>query len=110
MANNTDSDRINLETLKLLVSVAWADHEIAHEESEHIFALVAQLGLGDEDANFLRRTLRDEGRLPAPDLTLLREHRDTVLAGVDALIAVDRKIVPDELAARSAIERLLDRG
>lgn len=100
--------RVGIETLKLLVEVAWADREIAEAETDYLLAMAEQAGASDAERTELRRELRDQGRLPAPDISLLREYRDQVLREVDQLIAVDHRIVDDELAARAAVRRLLD--
>jgi hypothetical protein len=106
----TPADRIRLEALKLLVEVAWADHEIADGEADYLLGLASQANASDVELDELRRSLADEQRLTAPDLALLRANKDDVLRAVDQLIAVDDRIVQDEVAARDAVRRLLDRA
>lgn len=102
------ASRIRLETLKLLVAVAWADHTIADAEVDYLLGLARQASASDAELEFLRQGLADDGRLPAPDFAILRAHRADVLRAVDELIAIDDRIVADETAARAAIVRLLD--
>jgi DnaK suppressor protein len=100
-------DRVHVETLRLLVAMAWADREVVQEEIDQILALGTQVGLSDADRDALVRDLSDAGRLPAPDLALLRAHAPEVLSAVDAILAADHRIVPDEVAARRAVRALL---
>jgi hypothetical protein len=106
----TRADRIRIEALKLLVEVAWADHEIADAEADYLIGLAVQANASDAELDELRRSLADERRLTAPDLAVLRAHRDDVLRAIDDLIAIDDRIVRDEVAARAAIRALLDRA
>jgi len=99
---------VALETLKLLVSVAWADHEITPEESEYLCFLVEQMGPTEAEMELLQGLLCDEGRLPAADLSLLRDHREHVLQSVDHLIGADQRLTTDEAAVRKAIELILE--
>ena len=99
--------QIGLETLKLLVQVAWADHEVAEEESAYILSLARQLDANSDELQSLERALADEGRLPAPNLTMLRGHYNDVMSSIDQLIHIDHKIVNDERAVRDAVAHLL---
>lgn len=103
-----DGDRLTIETLKLLVQVAWADHEIATEEYDYIMTLVQQTNATPEVVETLRRALVDEGRVPAPDFGLLRQHPDRVMNAVRDMIAIDNKIVEEEEAIAAQIEALLE--
>lgn len=99
--------QIDLETLKLLVQVAWADHEVADEEKEHILTLARQMEAKEEEVESLRAALSDEGRLPAPNLEMLRGHYDQVMKSIDQLIHIDKHIVDDERAVRDAVAEML---
>jgi hypothetical protein len=107
MTTVTPDERLAVETLKLLVEVAWADREIAPEEAVYLESLAEQAAVPDGELAALRAALRDQGRMPAPDMALLHQHRDAVLRAVDDLIRIDARIVADELAVRRAIESLL---
>jgi hypothetical protein len=98
---------VGIETLKLLVQVAWADHEVTDSEIEHVLSMAAQVGASEADTAMLRKSLADDCALPAPNLGLLREHREDVLKAVDVLIGIDDQIVDDERAAREQIAALL---
>lgn len=102
------TDPVALETLKLLVQVAWADRDVEPEEVDVIIDLARQAGVDDRDVEELRRGLSDSGRLQAPDLALLRQHRRMVLDLVDVTIGADHRIAEGEPEARDAIIRLLE--
>ena len=102
-----DADRLTIETLKLLVQVAWADHEIAKEEYDYIMTLAEQSSAAPEVIESLRRALVDEGRIPAPDFGLLRKYPDEVMRAVKDMIAIDNQIVEEEEAIAEQIEELL---
>ena len=99
--------QIDLETLKLLVHVAWADRRVAPEEMDYILSLARQMEAKDEEIEFLRLALEDEGRLPAPNMGLLRGQYDQVMQSIDQLIHADKHIVDDERAVRAAVAHLL---
>lgn len=99
---------LELETLKLLISVAWADHEVSNEEAEYVLFLAQQNGVNASRLESLHCALANERRLPGVNLPLLRQHRTDVLRAVDQLIRVDERIVDDEIAVRRAIECLLE--
>ncbi len=107
MLGDMASNRVALETVKLLIQVAWADREITIEEVEYVLALAQRAATTAAELEELRRDLATPLRLPAPDLALLRQHRDQVLAAVDQLIGIDNRIVSDERAARDAIAQML---
>ncbi len=102
-----DQRRLGLETLKLLIEVAWADREVAEEEAQYVMTLAQQVGADEGDVRELERCLRDDKRLPAPSFPLLRQAPDEVLRQIDSLIAVDDRIVKDEALVRREIERML---
>jgi hypothetical protein len=99
--------QIDLETLKLLVQVAWADHEVASEEADHILSLARQMEVHEDELKSLEQALSDEGTLPAPNLGMLRGHYDQVMKSMDQLITIDNRIVDDERAVRDAVALML---
>ncbi len=99
--------QISVETLKLLVAAAWADHEIAPEEVDYILMLARQTDVSDDVIEMLRRSFEDSGSLPAPDFALLRKHKQLAISAVKQLIAIDNRIVEDEIAMLEAVEKLL---
>lgn len=98
---------IAIETLKLLVQVAWADREVDQKEADSIFSIAQEIGLGEAGNRTLRAALREAGTLQEPDLRKLRENRVDVLRAVDLLIAADGVVLADERAARDAISDML---
>lgn len=99
--------QIDLETLKLLIQVAWADHEVAAQEADYILFLAKQMQARDDEIKSLRQALSDEGRLPAPNLDMLRGHYVHVMRSIDQLISIDNQIVDDERAVRDAVAHIL---
>ena len=93
--------RLGIEILKLLVQVAWADHEVSPEEIETVLSLAETVKASQEEVDYLRKCLSEETRLPAPDFALLREHSDAVLAAVDQMIAADSEVCADEMEVRA---------
>ena len=102
-----EADRLNIETLKLLIQVAWADHEVEQREIDYIMTMAQQWGVSAEVTESLQRALRDEGRLPAPDIGFLRKYPDRVMQAVNDMIAIDDEIVEDEEAMAAQIRELL---
>ena len=95
--------QIQIETLKLLVQIAWANKHLSSKEANYILDLARQVEAKDEELHYLRNTLADAGHLPAPNLELLRGHYADVMQSIDQLIHIDNLIVDDERAVRDAI-------
>jgi hypothetical protein len=98
---------LKLETVKLLVQVAWADHEITDEEINFILDFAGKADLDGQDVAAISEALHDRAKLPVPDLGLLRAHADSVLETVSNLIMIDNEIVKDEMATMKEIRALL---
>jgi tellurite resistance protein len=94
-----------LELLKLLLQVMWANHEADFQELKHLLALGDKWGIPDAEVKALARRVENGEPLPAPDLGLLREHRDETLraaravAAADGVIDLDEQILMDEIVA-----------
>jgi len=101
------ADPVTLETLKLLVQVAWSDHVVVPAEVDYVISLAQNAGVSAMEIAHLRECLRDDCALLAPDMDLLRSHRDDVLRVCSELIAIDDEIVDDEVATLAAIEDML---
>ena len=99
---------IDLEILKLLLQVAWADHEVSADEIEHILGLAAEADMDTETVALLASCLRGETQLPAPDIGLLRAHKERALIAAHKLIVSDEAVGDDEKAAFVEIKALLD--
>jgi len=96
-----------LEVLKLLLQVAWADHEIQDGEAQTIRDFARRYHLSDDELATLERYLTGAERLPAPDLGVLRERRDDVLVAVKTLLLSDLQVVAEEREILAEIEQLL---
>lgn len=103
-----DQKRITVETIRLLLHVAWSDDDIAPEEYDYIFRMARNAGLSDKDIMALDAAMRDRSRLYEPNIEILKPHREEVLAHVQALISVDDQIVQAETDILIKIATLLN--
>jgi tellurite resistance protein len=98
---------VNVETLKLILQVAWADDTLDPREREAVAQLGPQWGVPDETMALLLKHL-DMGRpLPQPNLKLLRQHRDVVLAAAEWFVGVDGVIEESEKDFLATVSELL---
>lgn len=102
-----DSAKLTIETLRLLLYVAWSDDDIAPEEYDYIFRMARNAALSAEDVLSLDAALRDRSRLAEPDMEVLKPFRHEVLAHVQALISSDDRIAPGETDILHKIASLL---
>jgi uncharacterized tellurite resistance protein B-like protein len=86
------------EVVKLLLQVAWADHELAGEEAQALREFAVQSNVSEADRATLEACLTGGERLPVPNLGLLREQRVEVLRAVRQLLKADARIHEDETA------------
>lgn len=97
--------RTELETLKLLLQIAWADHQIDAPEADRIVARARALGFLEVELETFASYLTGEAPLPPPDLGLLRLHREQTLDTVHAflreggVVCADEQQLLDEVAA-----------
>ena len=103
-----DDLKITIETIRLLLHVAWSDNDIAPEEYDYIFRMARNAGLTDEEIMAFDAAMRDRTRLYEPNIEILRPHRDEVLAHVQALISADDKIEQAETEILIKIASLLN--
>jgi uncharacterized tellurite resistance protein B-like protein len=103
-----DSKRITVETIRLLLHVAWSDDDIAPEEYDYIFRMARNAGLSDKDIMALDAAMRDRSRLYEPNIEILKPHKDAVLAHVQALISADDVIDQKETDILVKIATLLN--
>lgn len=80
---------VNVETLKLLLQVAWADDTLDPKEREAMVKLGPAWGVPEEMMTMLIKHLDLGKPLPQPNLKLLRQHRDVVLAAAEWFVGVD---------------------
>lgn len=102
-----DSARLTVETIRLLLYVAWSDDDIAPEEYDYIFRMARNADLSDKDVLSLDGALRDRSKLSEPNIEVLKPFRAEVLAHVQALIAADDKIEQAETDILVKIASLL---
>jgi uncharacterized tellurite resistance protein B-like protein len=103
-----DDKRITVETIRLLLHVAWSDDDIAPEEYDYIFRMARNAGLTDKDILALDAAMRDRTRLYEPNIEILKPHREEVLAHVQALISADDHIAQAETEILIKIASLLN--
>ena len=96
-----------LEVIKLLLQVAWADGEVAAEESEALVKYGEGVGLPEAHISELRTYLSGEAPLPPPNLGLLKNRRAEVLRVVAELLHSDLKVEAEEQEILEQIEMLL---
>jgi len=97
-----------IEILRLLIQVAWVDHEIADNERQHIMSVAKSADLGEKQLAELGAALNGDGQLPAPDLGYLREHKTEALQAAAELISLDRQTSVEEHEALRQIRDLLN--
>ncbi len=96
-----------VELVKLLLAVAWADHRIVRTEADMVRDVARTLGLTASELAEVERWLGNEASLPAADLELLKPHKHAVLAAAHTLVMADDRIAPEEAALLHEIERAL---
>jgi uncharacterized tellurite resistance protein B-like protein len=95
------------ELVKLLVQVAWADHDVAPAEAEALLAFARRSGLGDDELASLSAMLRGKAPLVPPNLGLLKSRRTDVLRAAKELLLSDLELAEEEEAVLSQIAALL---
>ena len=93
--------------VKLLVQVAWADHDVAATETEALVAFARRNGLDDAEVGELRRMLTGAVPLLPPNLGLLKSRRTEVLRAVKDLLLSDLELAEEEEAIVGQIAALL---
>jgi hypothetical protein len=88
--------RTGLETLKLLLQIAWADHQIEELEAQRILERARALGFIEVELETFESYLTGEAPLPPPDLGLLRLHREQTLETVREFLREGGVVCADE--------------
>lgn len=88
------------------MQLAWADHEVSENETEYILALAKNFNAKDEELEEIKAALSG-GKLPMPNLGVLRGHHDKVMRTIDEIIAIDNRIVEDEEELREMVAQML---
>lgn len=92
----TDEDRFNIEVLKLLLQVAWADGEVEEREAMMILGLGRSWSVPESELTTLREKLDKGDPLPQPDMALLKSRADDAIEAVRAMVFADGKLKRDE--------------
>ncbi|MCY1082928.1 tellurite resistance TerB family protein [Archangium lansingense] len=106
MTTPTD-DRFYIELLKLLLHVAWSDDELKSSEAQALIGAAQRWKVPLPELQRLERCLETGEPLPAPNLGLLRQRADEVLATVRTLIASDSEVHFSEEEMLAQIRELL---
>ena len=104
------NDHFYIELLKLLLHVAWADDEISPQEIRTLVHAARRWKVPLEELERLELVVEQGAPMPAPNLGLLREHPDEVLATVHNLIHSDEQVHLAEEETLAQIRELLGLG
>ncbi|MFL5319419.1 MAG: TerB family tellurite resistance protein [Myxococcaceae bacterium] len=96
MSALTAEDRFNIEVIKLLLQVAWADGEVDEREALMILGVGRSWNVPELELKELRERLEKGNPLPQPDMALLKTRSDEVLEAVRAMVFADGKLKRDE--------------
>lgn len=105
MALSTE-DRFNIEVIKLLLQLAWADRELSQTERMLIMGLGRSWSVPEGELHTLLDLLKAGGAMPEPDLEVLRTRPDDVLEAARALCLSDGQLAQDE---KALLERITAR-
>lgn len=95
------------ELVKLLVQVAWADHDVAEAEIQLLMGYAQRQGLPGEEQQQLHAMLSGKAPLSPPNLGLLKTRRTEVLRAVKDLLLSDEKLAAEEEDVLGQIAALL---
>lgn len=98
---------VNVETLKLLLQVAWADDTLDPKEREAVVKVGAKWAVPEETMAVLLKHLDLGKPLPQPNMGLLRQHRELVLTAAEWFIGVDGVIEESEKEFLVTVSELL---
>ncbi len=95
------------ELLKLLLQVAWADDDVAPEESNALLTYATKSELSQDKIDLLTTCLAGKTPLPPPNLGFLKERRLDVMRAVKELLLTDLHVAAEEEAVLGQISSLL---
>lgn len=104
----TDRDNVYLETLKLLLQVAWADDQIEGDEVDKLRTFAASVSLPPPQLTELDGYLSGRVSLPPPNMGLLKTHRTDVLETLSTLMGAGEEAGEDEREMLAEIAGLLE--
>lgn len=96
------------ELVKLLVQVAWADHEVAAGEEQALLAFARRSGLPEAELTSLQQMLEGKAPLQLPNLAVLKPRRTDVLRAIKELLQSDLEVADEEEDILTQIAALLD--
>jgi uncharacterized tellurite resistance protein B-like protein len=103
----TRDPRVEMELIKLLMQVAWADHEVGEEEAKRVFDHARRLNLSQKAQDTMWECLRGTRKLPAPDLGFLRQHAAIAYELAEGLVHADGEVTEDEVDTLAQVKSLL---
>ena len=95
------------ELVKLLLQVAFADHEVAPAEAEALMAFARRSSLPEPELQALQAMLTGRAPLSPPNLGLLKQRRTEVLRAVKELLLSDLEVAEEEEEILGQIAALL---
>jgi len=107
MSSEPAPGQFAFELMKLLLQVAWADDDIAHEETEALLAFARKRQLSAEQLELLSACLAGKAPLPPPNLGFLKAHRVEALRAIKDLLTSDLKVGAAEEQILTQISALL---
>jgi uncharacterized membrane protein YebE (DUF533 family) len=107
MNRPSDSEEVNVEIVKLLLQVAWADDTLDDKERAAVATLCKQWKVPDETTAFLLQHLHLGKPLPQPNMALLKQHRHAAIAAAEWFIGIDGVVDDAEKDFVNTIEQLL---
>lgn len=103
-----DRDNLYLETLKLLLQVAWADEQIEGDEVDKLKTYATSLSLSPPQLEELDGYLSGRTSLPPPNMGLLKVHRTDVLETLSTLLGAGTEATEEERDMLSEIAGMLE--
>ncbi|MHB8873145.1 MAG: TerB family tellurite resistance protein [Myxococcaceae bacterium] len=107
MATPPTEDQFNVEVLKLLLQVAWADDEVAERERLLILGAARSWNVDEKTLAFLLDRLDKGHPLPSPNMAMLKARADEALEAARALVAADGEVREDEKAMLEQLREML---
>lgn len=107
MNRPSENAEVNVETMKLLLQVAWANDTLDASERAAIVELGPKWGVPPATLELLLKHLDMGKPLPQPNLALLRQHRDVVISAAEWFVGVDGVIDETEKDFLSTVRELL---
>lgn len=96
MTRLTAEDYFNIEVLKLMLQLAWADGRVDPKEAGVILGAARSWGVPETEVSALKRAMENQSAVSAPDLALLQGRSEEALMAVRAVIASDGRLDPAE--------------